>query len=109
MTGLSPRATRTTFEVDGHVCLQLTGEIDMQVESMMATWFQEVATQHPGQDLVVDLTGVSFMDSSGIRLLMDAHRNLGDRGIKLTVTGAHGVVLTVLKVTGVYHALSGES
>jgi anti-sigma B factor antagonist len=109
MTRLSPRATRATYEVDGHVCLQLTGEIDMQVESMMATWFKEVAEQHPGRDLVVDLASVSFLDSSGIRRLMDAHRDLGDLGIKMTVTGAQGVVLTVLKVTGVYHILTGES
>jgi anti-sigma B factor antagonist len=108
MTGLSPRVTRTTHQVDGHVCLQLTGEIDMQVESMMAAWLEEVAAQHPGMNLVVDLAGVSFLDSSGIRRLMDAQRELADNGVKMTVTGAHGVVLTVLKVTGVYHALTGE-
>ncbi len=109
MTGLSPRVTRTTFEVDGHVCLQLTGEIDMQVESMMATWFEEVTAQHPHRNLVVDLAEVSFLDSSGIRRLMDVRRDLSDRGLRMTVTGAQGVVLTVLKVTGVYDALSGES
>jgi anti-anti-sigma factor len=95
--------------VDGHVCLQLTGEIDMQVESTLATWFQEVAAQHPGKNLVVDLSEVSFLDSSGIRRLMDAHRDLAENGVKMTVTGAQGVVLTVLKVTGVYDALTGES
>jgi anti-sigma B factor antagonist len=75
---------------------------------MMATWFQEVATQHPGRDLIVNLAGVSFLDSSGIRRLVDAHRDLADRGVRMTVTGAQGVVLTVLKVTGVYPTLSGE-
>jgi anti-anti-sigma factor len=108
MTGLRPRATRAAYQVDGHVCLQLAGEIDMQVESMMAAWFNEVAAQYPGKDLVVDLTGVSFLDSSGIRRLMDAHRDLARNGVRMTVTGAQGVVLTVLKVTGVYHALTGE-
>ncbi len=107
MNGRSPRAAHTTFEVDGHVCLQLTGEIDMQAESMLATWFAEVTAKHPGRDLIVDLARVSFLDSSGIRRLMDARRDVAEQGAKLTVTGAQGVVLTVLKVTGVYDALSG--
>jgi anti-sigma B factor antagonist len=106
MTGVSPRAAHTTYQVDGHVCLRLTGEIDMQVESTVASWFRETVTRHPGKDLIVDLAGVSFLDSSGIRQLMDAHRELTDQGAKMIVTGARGVVLTVLKVTGVYEALS---
>jgi anti-anti-sigma factor len=109
MSGHSPRAAHTTFVVDGHVCLQLAGEIDMQVESTMAAWFHEAAAQHPDRDLLVDLAKVSFLDSSGIRRLIDAYRDLADRGVKMTVTGAQGVVLTVLKVTGVYGTLAGES
>ena len=80
----------------------------MQVESMMATWFQEVVTRHPGRDLIVDLSRVSFLDSSGIRQLMDARRDLADQGAGMAVIGAQGVVLTVLKVTGVYDALAGN-
>jgi len=109
MNGRSPRAAHTTFEVNGHVCLQLTGEIDMQAESMLATWFREVTAKHPGRDLIVDLARVSFLDSSGIRRLMDARRDVAKRGATMTVTGAQGVVLTVLKVTGVYDALSAPS
>ncbi len=105
MTGHGPRVTRLSSEVDGQVRLQLIGEIDMQVADLVASWLRESLDAHPGRDLVVDLAGLSFLDSSGIRCLVDAHREHADRGLRMTVAGAHGVVLTVLQVTGVYHTL----
>jgi anti-sigma B factor antagonist len=109
MTGLSPRSTRTAYQVDGHVCLQLTGEIDMQAEGELTSYFQEVITRYPEMDVVVDLAGVSFLDSSGIRCLVDAQRDLGAQHRRLTIIGAHSVVLTALQITGVYDGLRGES
>lgn len=89
--------------------LRLTGEIDMEVEADMTAWLREVMSQHPGRDVVVDLAGVSFVDSSGIACLMIAYRQAAAGGVSLTVTGAQGPVLMVLKVTGVLGVLSGTN
>lgn len=109
MTALGPRVSHTAFKVEGQICLQLTGEIDLLAEELVISWFRETLRTHPGHDLVVDLSGLSFLDSSGIRCLVDAHREFGAHSQRLTVTGAQGVVATALRVTGVYDALCGNA
>ncbi len=52
-------------------------------------------------DLVVDLEQVSFLDSSGIGVLMGAHRRLREHGGGLRLAAPSARVRRVLEVTGV--------
>jgi len=53
-----------------------------------------------GIDLVVDLTAVRFLDSSGIRVLLEADLTARSQGRRLRVVGAAGVVQRCLEITG---------
>jgi anti-anti-sigma factor len=67
--------------VDG-ATLVFDGEVDM---STMDTITASVdAAPHVG-DVACDLSGVSYMDSSGLRALLDARQHLADEGRRLTV------------------------
>lgn len=50
--------------------------------------------------LVLDLSGVAFMDSSGLSVLVVAHKRLGAFGGRLQLVGVNGVVARLLSVTG---------
>ena len=65
----------------------------------------ERAANGSGDDLVIDLRQVTFMGSAGIRVLIDADLAAADRGGRVRVEGAHGVVLRCLEVTGVLERL----
>lgn len=52
-------------------------------------------------DVVVDVSGVGFLDSSGVRTLLQARQATIARGGSLTVTGARGTVAEVLRITAV--------
>jgi anti-anti-sigma factor len=58
--------------------------------------------------VVVDLTGVTFLDSSGIRALLTVRRIADEHGAALTVTGAHGIVRRVLTLTGLLGLLTDD-
>lgn len=51
--------------------------------------------------VVVDLSGLTFLDSSGIHALVMAHQAALREGGKLYAVGAVGVVADLLDLTGV--------
>lgn len=65
------------------MCLRLTGEIDHhRAGQLMRELEQQIDLESPGV-LELDLGGVTFMDSSGIALVLKAHRMLAITGGKL--------------------------
>ena len=71
----------TVTSRDGVLTIALSGEIDHQVaRDMMDAITDAIAERLPAR-LVLDLSGVTFMDSSGIAVLLRARRqcHLGDK------------------------------
>jgi anti-sigma B factor antagonist len=70
--------------------VELTGELDYDSFSQVRDLLPALALQG-GQQLVVDLTGVTFCDSSGITALLAArnHALAAQAGIALVAVPAH--------------------
>jgi len=56
--------------------------------------------------LVLDLTGLEFLDSAGVGALALAHRQAEERGASLAVVASTPSVLRVLQITGLDHTLA---
>ena len=52
-------------------------------------------------DVEVNLTAVTFIDSSGLAALIQAHRSLGGQGRRLTIVEPSTAVQRVLTLSGV--------
>ena len=52
------------------------------------------------RDIVIDLTGVTFLDSSGLRVLVRSRQDVIDAGGRFRLRGATDVVERVLQITG---------
>lgn len=74
---------------DGAAVLKAVGEIDMSNTAALATALDTALRGNPGQ-LVVDLTGVRYLDSAGLYVLF-AH---ADR-IELVTTSLLAPVITI--------------
>jgi anti-anti-sigma factor len=83
-------------ELGGNVtCVRLTGRLDAPGADTIDTPFTAaVVTQ--GRDAVVDLSGVTFVASMGIRLLIASARELRHKGATLVLFGAQELVYTAL-------------
>ncbi len=84
-------------ELDHHTAKQMREEIDCAVELNMPTL------------LVLDFSGISFMDSSGIGLVMGRYRNLQKTGAVLHISGAAPNIYKVLKLAGIEKLAKLES
>jgi len=89
------------ISVNGEVTIAyLIGEIDHHTATAMRTAIDNAAELNMPSLLVLDFTRVSFMDSSGIGLVMGRYRNLARRGAKLHITGASPQIYKVMKLSG---------
>ena len=50
--------------------------------------------------IVLDLGGLTFMDSSGLHLVLDARRRAGEKGHKLVVLEGPEAVQRIFELTG---------
>lgn len=93
------------FEVttagDVHV-VTLHGQLDLA----NADRVRESLVAVSGSTVVVDISGLRFLDSSGIAALLGARQEIVDAGHGFELRGAHGIVRRVLEVTGLAHLLS---
>jgi anti-anti-sigma factor len=77
----------------------LSGECDLAArDDFMETLMSAVGA---APAVVVDLGGLTFLDSSGVHALVTAHRSAVERGGRLAVVNAAGMVAHVLDITGV--------
>ena len=88
----------------GWAIISPSGEIDLatvgQLEDALA------ASMSGNTDVAVDLTGVTFMDSTGLRALLAANQNLSGSGRRLALIVAGGPVDRLLDISGVGQTLA---
>ena len=95
---------------DGAVAtVVVSGEVDTATGPTVDKAIQEALTTDGVDTVRVDLSAVRFLDSSGISLLLKGRRVADDRAISYQVTDAHGTVLRVLQLSGVWDHLSGDA
>lgn len=80
-------------EIDHHRAEKLRGELDRIIE-----------VSRPKR-LVLDFTGVTLMDSSGVGLLIGRYKKLRDMGGKLCVRSVSRQIDTVFQVSGLYQVI----
>ena len=67
-----------------NVIIALTGEIDMKCSGKIKDKFAEIFLQKPNS-IIVDLTEVGFMDSSGLAVLVGALKQSRNSDCKLKI------------------------
>ena len=98
----------TIHSQQGAVTITLSGEIDHHgARTMMAELEEAISTLLP-KKLTLSLSGVTFMDSSGIALLLRAHRHVTQYGGTLQVTDIPTQPRRVLDAAGVGRIISLE-
>ena len=76
----------------------LSGEVNMQVAPELRRTLHEVLEKNP-REIVVDLAGVPFIDSSGVATLVEALRLQLEREAKLRIENARESVRYTFEIT----------
>jgi anti-sigma B factor antagonist len=74
-----------------------SGELDLATAPELST---AVAAHHDARLLVLDVTAVTFIDSSGVRALIEADRSRAGSSSRLVVLAGEGPVRRMLELCG---------
>jgi anti-sigma B factor antagonist len=80
---------------DGALCVRMTGELDLPSVSELGRQLDDLLARAP-QPLELDLTDVTFLDSSGVAVLV----RLANRFGSVRTSGASAPVRKVIGVLG---------
>ena len=75
------------------------GEVDLETASQLGEHALD-AMHHVSPRIVLDLTDVSFMDSTGLKVLVTIERRAQLAGGSFALVGASPPVLRILNLTG---------
>ena len=77
--------------------LPLEGEIDLHVSPEVAKELRAMVAKKP-KVLVVDLEKVTYFDSSGLAVLIEAMQNVQQYGGRLAITNVHESVQHIFEI-----------
>ena len=98
------RLTMTTSAQPGRMVVALAGECDLTGRDELTAALLAAVAQ--ADVVVVDLAGLTFLDSSGVHGLITAHHAARNAGGHVYVVNAAGPVARLLDLTGVGDLLS---
>ncbi len=98
----------TLHGTDGAVVVEVRGEIDLASAERLRETLQEIASRLRPTSVTVDLLHVTFIDSTGIGALASGANAAQAHGIPFTTRQASPFVVTQLRTTGLYDALTSE-
>lgn len=75
---------------------KLAGEIDAHTAPLLASAMEDL----PSGDVLVDVADVSFMDSSGLRVLIDAATRARDGGGDLIIANPTPGISRLVEISG---------
>jgi anti-sigma B factor antagonist len=83
---------------DSYIVMELEGEADMTSMTTLESLLRDETDKEPGL-LIIDLSGLRFMDSSVLQVILRAHRALAANGGVLALVNPHHIVARILRMT----------
>jgi anti-sigma B factor antagonist len=84
---------------------KLRGSLDLATSPTVRAALMD-ATKKGKRDLIVDLTQLEFLDSTGLGALIGAHRRMSEHGGSLRLIIAEGAISRLLNITGLVRVFS---
>jgi anti-anti-sigma factor len=104
----SPGLTVRESHAGGEYRLVLVGELDIASAPILEATVARLCEDGRSAS-VLDLSELTFMDSTGLRAVLAADKMCQDYGHRFSLTGATGAVQRLFELTGVMGALQFEA
>lgn len=97
---------------DRGVVLELAGELDLESAPELDRRLRQLAAANSGRPnsgrLLIDLSGLEFMDSSGLAVMVRAQRDASENGHRLALRPGPTQVQRLFELTGMLERFAFE-
>jgi len=83
------------------VIASLYGELDHHTAKEVKTLIEEIIKNNQVNNLVLDFSNLSFMDSSGIGVIVGRYKLISSLGGRIAIAGAKGNITKLLHLSGI--------
>lgn len=106
----APRTALLDLDVStgSKAMITLTGELDPATAPKLDAEIERVLAAGSVERLVLDLSGLTFLDSSGLRVFVTARESLVGQGGELSLRGTSANAKRLLDVTGLGEIIDVE-
>lgn len=93
----------------GAVAVRLTGELDHSEARRLREEMDALIDETGAKRLLLDLSGLDFMDSSGIGLIIGRYKRMKRRGGSVEVVGSNPRIDRIFDMAGLYQLVGRAS
>lgn len=91
------------FGIKGNILIaEFLGEVDHYGADKARSDIDETMEGYGSRDLIFDFSRVTFMDSSGIGIILGRYRKLSESGGRVAITGCSDSIRNILNMAGVF-------
>ncbi len=87
---------------DGTLYMVLSGELDEHVAGHVRNEMDFILTTNKYRQLIIDLSELDFMDSTGVGVLIGRYKKMKDLNIPIFISNPSKHVEKIFQMTGLY-------
>jgi stage II sporulation protein AA (anti-sigma F factor antagonist) len=107
MEGVTRMKLQIETEVSrGTLIVRLKGELDHHTAELLKARMEREIERGVARHVVLSMKGLTFMDSSGLGVIIGRYKQITARGGKLVVCGVHPSIYRLFEMSGLFKILS---
>lgn len=91
--------TLNTRKVNGHIIVEAAGQLEFGESCLQLKELAKRLTAEGGRNVILNLAGISYVDSSGLGLLLSIYATIRNQGGNLKLLNVSPRVRELLKIT----------
>ncbi len=95
----------TSQEINNTLVISLVGELDEHSANYVRDTMDNIMSESNASQVIVDLAGLEFMDSTGIGVMIGRYKKMKSRGIPIFVTNPSKQIDRIFMMTALYDVM----
>ncbi|MEG6585660.1 anti-sigma F factor antagonist [Dendrosporobacter sp. 1207_IL3150] len=95
----------STLLRQGVLIVRVEGELDMHVADEFRQRVDDALDSCGAKNLILNLEGVSFIDSSGLGVILGRYKRISNNGGKVSATNVQSQVAKIFELSGLFRIM----